>query len=533
MNQEPAFRDLAEQLNRWENRRRLGQMFVWLPRGLLGGLLVTVAIAAVARFRPLLNNQELAYLAGGAAVLGLLVSLVSVLLQRRNLLQQARYADRQLNLRERASTAVEVEQGTLVVNPILAQQQLDDTLRAMALVDIRRALPLRLIRQDIALLLVAIALLVAAVLIPNPQADILAQQRAIEKAIAGQIEALEALQEQIQQNPDLTEEQKEELLQPLESAQEELASGDLSREGAVAVLSETEADLRELGEANSTEALRETLREAGQALADNPVSESLGEALQNGNFAAASSAMNQLADSLPSLSADELAALAEDLAATAAALQEADPELAAQLAQAAEALRNGDLAAAEQAMREAAATLQQRAQEQAAAQQAAAAAGELSQGRNEVAQAGQQDQGQGQPGQGQGQQSQGQQGQGDQQGQQGGQEGQGDQTDQGEGSGGPGPGGGHAENVYVPEYVDLTGEPGEEIELPAECIANPENCGALLSENPTEFNDEESLVPYDQVFGDYRDAAFDALDDGYVPLGLRSFIRDYFSLLEP
>ena len=81
--------------------------------------------------------------------------------------------------------------------------------------------------------------------------------------------------------------------------------------------------------------------------------------------------------------------------------------------------------------------------------------------------------------------------------------------------------------------IDLSGEEGVDIELPAECRANPSACGSLLSETDTEFSDEESLVPYDQVYGDYRDAAYEALDDDYVPLGYREFIRDYFASLEP
>jgi hypothetical protein len=85
----------------------------------------------------------------------------------------------------------------------------------------------------------------------------------------------------------------------------------------------------------------------------------------------------------------------------------------------------------------------------------------------------------------------------------------------------------------VPDYVELDPEGGEEIELPAECIANPADCGILINETDTEFGDESSVVPYDQVFGDYRDAAYTALDEGYVPLGLKGYIRDYFSLLEP
>lgn len=89
------------------------------------------------------------------------------------------------------------------------------------------------------------------------------------------------------------------------------------------------------------------------------------------------------------------------------------------------------------------------------------------------------------------------------------------------------------ENVYVPELRDLSGFTGVDVELPAECAANPADCGALLNETPTEFTDETSIVPYTQVFGDYRNAANEALQDDYIPLGLKGYIRDYFSSLEP
>jgi hypothetical protein len=393
----------------------------------------------------------------------------------------------------------------------------------------------------------AVALLIAAVLLPNPQTAELLKRRAVTQAIEEQIEALEAFQEEIQQNPELTEEQQEELLDPVENALQQLEAGNLSQEEAVAVLSEAEADLRELSSNLSTEDLRRRLEEAGQPLSDNAASQSLGQSLQSGNLPQAGAAAAQLADDLPTLSQEELSQLAQDLAETAAALQDVDSELSQQLAEAAQALQNGDVAAAQQALREASGTLQQRAQEGAAAAQAADAAGQLNEGRQEVAQAGEGSQsGQGQPGEGQqgqsGQQGQGQgqsqngQGQGQGQGSGDGQgqgQGSGSQTDQGQGTGGPGPGGGHAENVFVPDLVDLSGEAGVDVELPAECIANPANCGGLLSETPTEFTEEGSTVPYTQVFGDYRNAAYEALSDDHIPLGMKGYVRDYFSSLEP
>jgi len=35
------------------------------------------------------------------------------------------------------------------------------------------------------------------------------------------------------------------------------------------------------------------------------------------------------------------------------------------------------------------------------------------------------------------------------------------------------------------------------------------------------------------VFGDYRDAAFEALRGGNIPVNLQNLVRDYFSALEP
>jgi hypothetical protein len=548
---EMDFNQLVQQLRLWNGRRRLLDGLLWLPRGLLAGLLLAVLVAVVARFRPFLTNEEVAYVAVGTAVIGLVIAIIWLLLRRFSLIEQARFADSEFALQERSSTAVEIHDQQIEATSTMASLQLSDTLEAARLVDTKVQLPFVLNRQDWPVILAAVALLVMAVLLPNPQESIVKENRAVKESIEEQIEAIEALQEEILENPALTEAQREELLEPLEGALQELGVGDLSREEAVAVLSEAEADLRELEANNSTNSLQQALQDAGQPLADNEASQSLGQALQNGNLAQAGAAAAQLADDLPQMSQEELAQLAQDLAQTAESLANIDTELAQELAQAAQALQNGDVAAAQQALQQASGTLQQRAQEGAAAAQADQAAGQLNQGRQEVAQAGQpgqgqqgqgqqaQGQGQGQQGQGQGQNGQQGQGQGQGEGQGGEGSGNGDgsgsgsQNNTGEGTGGPGPGGGHAENVFVPDFVDLSGETGVDIELPAECLANPADCGGLLSENPTDFTTEGSTIPYDQVFGDYRDAANEALQDDYIPLGLKGYIRDYFSSLEP
>lgn len=539
-----TFQDLVTQLRRWHGRRQVRDGLLWLPQGLLAGLMLALVVAIVARLRPLLDNTQLAYVAIGMGLVGLLVGLWLVVGRRPSLVEQARFADQQFGLKERASTAVEIQSGDLAVPSEIARLQLADTVTAVARVDAARQLPFQINRRDWLFLLISGFLLFLFVFLPNPQETTLKKARAVQQQIAEQVIALEALQEEILQNDSLTDEQRQELLQPIEGALQELQAGDVSQEQAVATLSEAEADLRQLAADNNQDDLRQRLQEAGQPLAENSAGQSLGQSLQNGDLSSAAAAAAQLADDLPALSPQEQQDLAADLSAAAESLQGVDDQLAQQLAEAANALQNGDVAAAQEALRDAAGTLQQRAQENAASQQAQSAAGQLAEGRQEVAQAGQTGEGQGQPGQetAQGSQTGQGEGQGDGTGQgqgQGSGEGQGQGlgpgtgSNQGEGSGGPGPGGGHAENVFVPEFRDLSGEQGVDVELPAECVANPANCGALLSETPTQFRAQGSTVPYAQVFGDYRNAASEALAGDYIPLGMKGYIRDYFSSLEP
>ncbi|PJF25768.1 MAG: hypothetical protein CUN53_11105 [Phototrophicales bacterium] len=86
---------------------------------------------------------------------------------------------------------------------------------------------------------------------------------------------------------------------------------------------------------------------------------------------------------------------------------------------------------------------------------------------------------------------------------------------------------GDFEQVYAPRRIG--GEPGETtIELESNPDGLPMTEGEFAS-NPA----GQSLVPYADVFGDYRGAANRALDSGYVPLGLRDVVREYFTSLEP
>jgi hypothetical protein len=82
------------------------------------------------------------------------------------------------------------------------------------------------------------------------------------------------------------------------------------------------------------------------------------------------------------------------------------------------------------------------------------------------------------------------------------------------------------DSVYAPQRIggdsdsSVTLESGDENQPLAE---------GEFSENPT----GNASVPYDEVFSDYSDAANQALENDYIPLGMKDVVRDYFTSIEP
>ena len=82
------------------------------------------------------------------------------------------------------------------------------------------------------------------------------------------------------------------------------------------------------------------------------------------------------------------------------------------------------------------------------------------------------------------------------------------------------------EPLYAPR--SLGGEGGPEMELP-----QTGDLGELIRELPSDPEMGQSTVPYNRIYAEYAEAANRALEDQHIPLSLRSYVRDYFSSLEP
>ncbi|HRO24916.1 MAG TPA: hypothetical protein PLR07_11550, partial [Promineifilum sp.] len=285
-------------LREWDGRRRLQELLQYLPLGLAVGLFLGLVAALLSRARPLLLRGELALLTLAAALIAISVTGLIVMARRRSPVDQARFADRRFNLRERMTAAIEIQSGQLTVDGAMATRQLDDALRAASAVDANRELPLRSRLSDWLPAFAGVALLALALWLPNPQEAVVLEQRAVTAAVVEQSQALAELIDEIKAADTLTAEQQKALTQPLEEALTALSRLNLSREEAVAALSAAETEMRALSQEMDPASLREALAAAAM---DQPGE--LAEALRAGQLDQAAAATSALAASLGDLDA--------------------------------------------------------------------------------------------------------------------------------------------------------------------------------------------------------------------------------------
>ncbi len=519
-------------LRAWDTRLRLRHSLEWLPRGLAGGLLAAGLLAVAARLWPIAPHRTLIEISAALALLGMVSVMIGVWVWQRSALAVARRFDALLGLKERLSTALEVAEGRLPIeSDRLAAAQRRDAVHAAASADPRRALPLRVDWREWAVAAIVLGLLIVAVALPNPQDAVLAQQAQVQQAIAEEIDSLDALRQQALTDPSLTDTQRLQIVDTLDQALSTLSQQDVTQQEAFAALDTAQQQLQDMSQAQAA-AQQQALQAASGQFSEAGAPQ-VGNALQQGDLQGAGQALSGMLDTL---TPDQAAAAASQLSAAAEALQATNPDVAQALDQAAQALQQGDTAGAQAALDQAGQAMQQAGQGSAADgysdkirkdQQSMADAGQGSQpGQNGMGQAQTQGSGQGSGSSDQPQQGTGSGGAGrgaaDGPAQGGVASGQ-ISTDNGAGDGGETPN----SNVYAPQRVG--GEGGPQLDVPG----NPDS-GIPIQEGEFANNPNgQASVPYTQVYGDYSSAANQALDSGYVPLGLRGLIQQYFTRLDP
>src|SRR5438105_5007604 len=109
----PANRQLLKYISRWDQRLRLTQLSLWVPRGLAAGLAIGLLVALISRLRPWLLPSQITALTGLTAVLGAAIALVAVFVWPHSTQKSAQYFDRLFGLKERSSTALELASGAI------------------------------------------------------------------------------------------------------------------------------------------------------------------------------------------------------------------------------------------------------------------------------------------------------------------------------------------------------------------------------------------------------------------------------------
>jgi len=527
--------DLSQTLNSWIRRLRQQRALTWALRGLVLGLALSLVLGIIGLYRAELLREEFLAL---VIITPLLISSIAALtafLWPVQPLKAARYFDRRFDLKERVSTALELGQRSANIPPEMIDRQLQDAVAASNQVSLRRALPFRYnLREGIAVLL--LIALIGAVWFRGESWFLTGQQsRAVEQAVAEQTTKIEEIIKQVEANEALSETQKEAITTPLKEALQNLQKNP-SLESSVSTMTSTGEKLQALSDSQSQQ-MSQALKEAGNQLAGQEGSplQGVGQELAQGNTVSAANELKNI--NANELSQAEQGQLADQLEAMADSLQSTNPALANELGQAADALRNGDAASAQQALQNASEALARAGQQITFSQTASQTASQMQQGAGQVLAAGggqQQANQAGQGAQGQGSKQSGQtegsgasgagRGSGTSEGQTGNEAG----SSPIQQNNGPGDGGETSyEQIYAPTL--LGGEGGPQVDLPGTGEG-----GEVVGEGPTTPGDPgRSLVPYSEVYSQYEQINNQAIENGEIPAQFTEIIKNYFDSLEP
>lgn len=466
--------------------------------GLLASALACLALTVFSFFVPIATIwRYLIPLAIAGPVFGAVLGLLWPVTLR----TAARRAD-EAGLKERARTAIAFAHE----DTPMTRLQRADAESALAAQSPRKAFPVRPDRR-IWISTIAMALATAILLIvPNPQHEVLRAREQMRKELSAQADEVEQAAEKMLKE-EMTDEERRELRRITSEMADEIRNAEDKRD-ALEKLDEKQKEMERL----QSQIQERQQSEAVQALGKQPGLKNLAEAMQSGAESELSEALQELAESMNS--ADGLKELSAQLSAAAQSISQG--ALSQAMLSAAEAAELGDALKALEQM--------------ASLAQGAAAEGSgsgnlsalLSMARTGVAQSGQ---GVGAGG-------------GMSAGGQGGGAGYGStnqdagyspgytQSKQGTGSGPMVDRVGEYERIYDPTRLGDGGDPslvqGQQNEGDITQIQLGPGMGSL-----------SGSVPYDQVIGEYSEAAAQAVRRSTLPASMQDWVQRYFdSLLE-
>lgn len=537
----PTLRQVLRAVTR---RLRLHDWLNFTGLTLTGGLTITLLLIIAGKLYPLAWPMVLLTAGLGGTVIALIASSLYALFRPCSRQRAASVIDQTLGLDERFSTALELTQQQTDISANIVTAQLEDTLQQLTNFKVGELFPFRVAWTRVTMIaLLALAIFVS-LLLPNPQIAVLEQQARVEQLITEQTAQLESIQAELLENKELLETlEGQELVETLEELIEALKEDNLTQAEAIATLSEAEQKLAELEDLAEQEG---ALNQLAETFSQYDSTADLAEAIQDRNMEKAAELLDTLGED-GQADPDTAQDLADALQQAAEAMQQAGhDELGQALAEAAEAMadaaQNGDAQAMQDALNQAAEAIAQAGGQPGNQEALEEALSNIQQAREQLAQQGEGN-GQG-AGQGQGEDSPG--------------DGQTEQQGAGAGAGGSGRGDpsegaeGLLSEQGAPNSMDTDNGPNENKVEDYDSIAIPQHLGGEggpvvkpdeqgaeggipIGDAPINPDSDNSsaIVPYNEVYSEYNEAANDALDNNYIPLGMKGYVREYFGALEP
>ena len=433
---------------------------------------------------------------GGFVLLGLLTALGAAFFLRKVTEKETAETADALGGAERMITTIELL-GKGTQNPVEEMAVADGFAKAKE-TDFAKLYRMRLPVKVLRVLALVVVLTIGAGFMP------VQRDKDAEAYANAQLERIE--QVKAEETPEFSKEEKKVFLEAAKALEKDLKTAK-TKKAAEEAVREAQQNMKQL----EKESVSKDLKELAETLKQEENTAALSEALEQGDEASISQAMEQLLQKMAAMDKGQAASLAQQLAEAAENIS--DEELQEALKALEEALENGaDPAEAGEAVKNA--LLSQ-------AQVNSALRSSLQKLNRNV---GQQSLAKKVEGEGEstGGEGQGAEGEGT-----GGQTGSGGSGTAGVGNGGQGRGFGHAE----PEKIytrSAAGKDGYDAQLKG---TDSDEGQTTITEHRT-MGQAGTSVPYDTVYGQYRNEAMETLENSSVPYGMRELVSDYFATLE-
>jgi hypothetical protein len=352
---------IFDYLRIWSRHVRLWKVIRWGLLGFSAGLVVGIGFGLFFMALGRVAETQYAAIVCTGALLGALTTLLAALLWPWSNIEQAQYFDRHYHLQERMSTAVEISEGSIQPPSILAERQLDDTIRVCSTVSPRQQMPYQLPVKNIGFACLLILFGALPFFLGNDYFNVARKREEIRESIKREAAQVESIYDQVLSDEALEPNSHEAILSPLEETLTELQEA-TTFEQAIASLEKAEADIRELSDGQVKEWAQRLSRAAeGLHRQGNGPLKPFAEHLSQGNYSEAAKALESM--DLSTVDESTREKLIQQLSDLAEGLREVDPELAKRMTLIAEALSRSEVGVAQQELGKAAQALGESARE--------------------------------------------------------------------------------------------------------------------------------------------------------------------------